>query len=382
MKNWIPDMWQRKVAHSDEYKTFSEFAKHVRDHHSEFLNGDAKHVLNGAEYDPDSFFPEVAAHIDEIYRPEYIQNMIRSYTRQIHPEAYRESPQVTNISNEICGCGNPAYATGPDGRPICKEHLFRALGASEQAEPLDSARQVIDNIPSFTDKEWKDKGIKFNGEPHTGSRINRQLPGAVKYAHDDLHPWPMTEQEAATHVLSSGHHEEIIREMMSQSGLSREESIQGILKYIKSPLRTHTMLHKNQPFGKSSHEHDEEPLEVDVPETIETIIPTTIGVGANARRADKTDKLNSGKDHWQQRYAMDEGEFGEATNPEQHIMTIPCRTCNVDQNISVSPEQQRQLQLPRAQRPLIQDILPHHPVGVRELFISGTCDPCWKKMFR
>jgi hypothetical protein len=97
--------------------------------------------------------------------------------------------------------------------------------------------------------------------------------------------------------------------------LSREESIQGILKNIKSHLAAHTMVHKNQPFGKSSHEHDEEPLKVDIPETIETIIPTTIGAGPNVRRADKTDKLNSGKDHWQQRYASGRGWlFGRCAN--------------------------------------------------------------------
>jgi len=268
-------MWQRKVAHSteDEYNTFSELAKHIRDHHPELLNGKPNYVLS----------PEGAARMDEKHTPEHIQHLIRTYTMKSHPEAYDPEayggrPLVTHISNEICGCGNPAYATGTDGQPICKEHLFKEpgdpdwLGGREKADSeaygdrwlynqnppvLDSARQEIDNIPSFTNKEWKNMGVTFNGKPHTGSRIN-----------------------------------------------------------------------------------------------------------------------------WQQRYAMDEGEFGKAMNPDQRIMTIPCRTCGVDQHISVNPEQQRQLQLPRGQRPHIQDILPHHPVGVRELFISGTCDPCWKKMFR
>jgi len=85
--------------------------------------------------------------------------------------------------------------------------------------------------------------------------------------------------------------------------------------------------------------------------------------------------------NWKQRYAMDEGEFGKAMNSDQPIMSVKCGQCGVDHYFSISPEQKRQLQLPLIQRPPIQDILPHHPVGTRELLISGTCDPCWKKMF-
>ena len=217
MGNWIPDMWQPKVAH-DAHNTptsFSEFAMHIRDQHPGLLDDESNNY---------ALSPEGAARIDEIHDPEHIQHLIRAYTRKSHPEDY----------NEICGCGSPAYATGTDGRPICKEHLFKELGDAgllggreeakpleshpeaytrkfpqkdvsneicgcgspayasldgrpickehlsvalggielggpEKAEPLDSARQEIDNIPSFTNEEWKAKGITWNGEPHTGS---------------------------------------------------------------------------------------------------------------------------------------------------------------------------------------------------------------------
>ena len=39
---------------------------------------------------------------------------------------------------------------------------------------MQSARQEIDSIPSFTDEGWKNMGITFNGKPHAGSRINWQ----------------------------------------------------------------------------------------------------------------------------------------------------------------------------------------------------------------
>ena len=86
--------------------------------------------------------------------------------------------------------------------------------------------------------------------------------------------------------------------------------------------------------------------------------------------------------NWNQRYAMEEGEFGKAMNPDQPIMSVKCRLCGVDHYFSVTPEQKRQLDLPREQRPMIQDILPHHPAGTRELLVTGTCDNCWKKMYQ
>jgi len=86
--------------------------------------------------------------------------------------------------------------------------------------------------------------------------------------------------------------------------------------------------------------------------------------------------------NWNKRYASEEGEFGETNNSDQHIIKIPCQMCGVDQHISVSPEQKRQLELPGAQRPLIQDLLPHHSLAERELFLSGICGRCFDKIFQ
>ena len=59
-----------------------------------------------------------------------------------------------------------------------------------------------------------------------------------------------------------------------------------------------------------------------------------------------------------------------------------CRDCQVVlAPIEVTAEQAMQLEMPRSERPMIQDILPDHPKEIRELFISGICPDCWDRIF-
>jgi len=240
MNNWIPDMWQRKVAHSteDEYKTFSECAEHIRDHHPELLNGD--------EYRAHLLSPKGAARIDWIHTPERIQHMIRSLTRMSHPEDY----------NEICGCGNPAYGIGTDGHPTCKEHFVKQLGDAgseahghrwlyNQNPPvLDSDLQELDNIPSFTDKEWENMAVTFNGKPHTGSRINWQRRHAINSKEEFNTAWGNDELQPAEqqHADLTDHIEHLAATL--ELGGVKENHLQFFLhSYPKLIFDDHKILH-------------------------------------------------------------------------------------------------------------------------------------------
>ena len=230
MGNWIPDMWQRKVAHFAEVphpvpKTILGVERHITDHHPE---------LNALS-------PEIAAHGDLSSNPELIRKMIDIHLNSHHPGGAKagdhphthgddldvaipdtiETIAPTYIqalasrkkyANEICGCGNPATGYDKNGHPCCSEHtgslmdyFIRPLEGEEgerAAREHDNlrdnlrdnwharmkTRQEIDMIPSFTDEEWKAKGVTFNGIPHAGSRINWQQ----RYATAEVYRHPIT----------------------------------------------------------------------------------------------------------------------------------------------------------------------------------------------
>ena len=64
-----------------------------------------------------------------------------------------------------------------------------------------------------------------------------------------------------------------------------------------------------------------------------------------------------------------------------HYLVVDCRICEEFYYISATPEQQVELDKPRAERKFMQDIFPDLSIGDRELLISGTCSTCWEKMF-
>ena len=215
MGNWIPDMWQRKVAHftedaHPEPTSLLELATHIRAHHPELLDDNADHKFDWSL--------EHADHLDEMHRPGHIQHLIRSYMRESHPGGAKagdhphthgeldvtipdnigtitSSVSRKKYASEICGCGNPATGYDLNGHLSCKEHggilkqplkgkgqvLFDADDRSK-TDPREwwGTRQEIDNIPSFTDEAWKNMGVTFNGKPHAGSKRNWQQ----RYASD------------------------------------------------------------------------------------------------------------------------------------------------------------------------------------------------------
>lgn len=64
-----------------------------------------------------------------------------------------------------------------------------------------------------------------------------------------------------------------------------------------------------------------------------------------------------------------------------HYLVVDCRICGEFYQIPATPEQQAELDKPRAERKFMQDIFPDLSLGDRELLISGTCSTCWDKMF-
>ena len=254
MGNWVPDMWQRKVAHftgdaHPEPTTFLELATHIRAHHPELLGDDADHKFDYSLEDAD--------HMDE--RGErgergYIEHLINVYKRVSHPDGVEagdhphthgeldvaipdtigtitSSVSSKKYASEICGCGNPATGYNLEGHLSCKEHggilrqppygegqvLFDADDRSK-TDPREwwGTRQEIDNIPSFTDEEWKAKGITFNGIPHAGSRINWKQ----HYAHPVLESM---EEQILMEITE-------LKDMVSQL-LGTGESLSTILRH-------------------------------------------------------------------------------------------------------------------------------------------------------
>ena len=63
------------------------------------------------------------------------------------------------------------------------------------------------------------------------------------------------------------------------------------------------------------------------------------------------------------------------------VLTVRCVHCKQPKQIKVTREQYEELSKPRSERKLIQDILPDHEPGEREMLISGICDECWNRIF-
>lgn len=58
-------------------------------------------------------------------------------------------------------------------------------------------------------------------------------------------------------------------------------------------------------------------------------------------------------------------------------LLVTCHMCNTDHEIKVDPFDYERWQ----QGELIQNVMPYLTAGERELLISQTCDPCFKKLF-
>ncbi len=57
---------------------------------------------------------------------------------------------------------------------------------------------------------------------------------------------------------------------------------------------------------------------------------------------------------------------------------IECRLCQTNYDTGVSFGKYMQW---AESRDLIQNVMPEVPAAIRELFITQTCDNCWKKLF-
>ena len=58
-------------------------------------------------------------------------------------------------------------------------------------------------------------------------------------------------------------------------------------------------------------------------------------------------------------------------------MIVQCRICNNEYDIPATESQIEEWE----SGTFIQDAMPDLPAWQRELFISATCDNCWKEMF-
>ena len=66
---------------------------------------------------------------------------------------------------------------------------------------------------------------------------------------------------------------------------------------------------------------------------------------------------------------------------DNYYVVVDCRMCQEFYQIPATPEQQEEMDKPRAERKFMQDIFPELPIEDRELLISGTCGTCWNKLF-
>jgi len=66
---------------------------------------------------------------------------------------------------------------------------------------------------------------------------------------------------------------------------------------------------------------------------------------------------------------------------DNYYVVVDCRICQEFFYIPATPEQQEEMDKPRAERKFMQDIFPELPIEDRELLISGTCSTCWDKLF-
>lgn len=61
---------------------------------------------------------------------------------------------------------------------------------------------------------------------------------------------------------------------------------------------------------------------------------------------------------------------------------ITCRICREAVKINESPDNiRRWIELPRSERPLIQDAFPNLQDYERELILTATCNSCFEDMF-
>lgn len=63
------------------------------------------------------------------------------------------------------------------------------------------------------------------------------------------------------------------------------------------------------------------------------------------------------------------------------MVCVECSMCKEVVNISITDEELIELEMMPVTGKHIQDVLPNVPRDKRELFISGICPKCWKKMF-
>jgi hypothetical protein len=59
------------------------------------------------------------------------------------------------------------------------------------------------------------------------------------------------------------------------------------------------------------------------------------------------------------------------------VTSHPCPTCNTTVSIDITPEKLYAYN----QGAYAQEVLSEYDAGVRERFISGMCDPCWKELY-
>lgn len=124
------------------------------------------------------------------------------------------------------------------------------------------------NLSGPLDFEPTDNQNEDSTGPITGSFNSR-------YAHEDQHPWPNTNEELANH-LSSHHFQNIIIPTANRYGITTESVVEKVRKGQSSGFRNHGLYHKEPRLRSTlTHDHDDN-FHVDVPENIETIAPTYI----------------------------------------------------------------------------------------------------------
>jgi len=66
---------------------------------------------------------------------------------------------------------------------------------------------------------------------------------------------------------------------------------------------------------------------------------------------------------------------------EKMLYKVPCRFCGKEKVIEMTYDQYDRLGKFNNGEGQIQDLLPDLPKEIREMFISGMCPECWKKLF-
>ena len=59
------------------------------------------------------------------------------------------------------------------------------------------------------------------------------------------------------------------------------------------------------------------------------------------------------------------------------VTSHPCPTCKATVSINITPDKLYAYN----QGAYAQEVLSEYDPGVRERFISGMCDPCWKELY-